>query len=269
MMATTVWTFTFPTWPRPEPAVSQRGHGAFRDVAPELGVTGAQLHLRLPVLGLRQRRPARPLCQRQYVHVCSRRRGHLPGHEPTTAPLSPALPQPRHEGFRDVTREPGWTGPLTTHGLQLRRHRQRRLSLMSTSEPAGCRSRASFPTSCSRTSRGDDSRMSPCRPAPATSKRPRRVFADYNDDGALDLFVQTGGATPGRSGPQLACSRIRATAATGWPPNLSVQRPTGAAHRWPDQGDHQPDRRPDRTIDLPHRREQFQLRRQHAGPIDR
>ena len=40
------------------------GDGKFEDVAPELGVTGRGLQLRLLVLGLRQRRPARPLRQR-------------------------------------------------------------------------------------------------------------------------------------------------------------------------------------------------------------
>ena len=40
------------------------GAGKFRDVAPELGVTGTDLQLCLLVLGLRQRRPSRPLRQR-------------------------------------------------------------------------------------------------------------------------------------------------------------------------------------------------------------
>ena len=92
-------------------------------------------------------------------------------------------------------------------------------------------------------------------------------FADWNGDGGLDLFVQTGGATPGDRAHNLLFQNPGH--GRHWLAAKLVGTKTNrAAIEWQDQGDHQPDRR-HRTIDLPHRRERFQLRRQHAGPIDR
>ena len=82
------------------------GDGKFRDVAPELGVTGASHQLRLLVLGLRQRRPARPLRQRlpgQVAEVVASAMGVT-----IEGPSRPRLYRNLGaDGFRDVTDEVG------------------------------------------------------------------------------------------------------------------------------------------------------------------
>ena len=85
-------------------------------------------------------------------------------------------------------------------------------------------------------------------------------FADFDDDGDLDLFVETGGAVPGdRSYNQLFRNpghgrhwlKVRLVG--------TQDEPLG-----PGCADSRPDRRfrRPRALDLPHRREQLQLRRQ-------
>ena len=148
------------------------GDGTFRDVAPELGDRRAAARLRLLVLGLRQRRPPRPLRQRlrrqprraswPTASACAGRRTQPPA----------ALPQPRH-GRASATsrREVGLDRPMPADGVQLRRHRQRRLPRPLPRHRLDVLLGPRPQPDCSRTSaaalRGRDRR----RPAPATSRR--------------------------------------------------------------------------------------------------
>ena len=147
------------------------GGGKFRDVAPELGVTGPSYSfacwfwdfdndglLDLFVNDYRAR----------VAEVVTSSLGvAIEGVEPP-----PALPQPRPAGFRDVT-ERSWARPGdVADGLELRRHRQRRLPRLLPGDRRPCRMSGLVPNLHVQECRGRmSSRTSPPRRAPATFRK--------------------------------------------------------------------------------------------------
>ena len=93
-------------------------------------------------------------------------------------------------------------------------------------------------------------------------------FADWDRDGDLDLFVEAGGAQPGRQGPQPALPESRPeTALAGDPPGRHPEQSLGDWGQGPRR--HRRRARPAGAVDPSGRRRQLQLRRQQPGRLDR
>ena len=114
------------TWDSRAASTTTRATARSRTSPPELGVTGADYQLRLLVLGLRQRRPARPLRQRL---PGPRRRGarQRDGASRSRAPASPGSITTSAPTASATSDRAGARPRHGADGLQLRRHRQRRL----------------------------------------------------------------------------------------------------------------------------------------------
>ena len=138
-------------------SITTRATARFATSPPSSASRGADGQLRLLVLGLRQRRPARPLRQRQRGPLCrdGRRdssapssaapaaRGSIATSGPTASATSPARSGSTGRGCR-------WGRTSATSTTTA--------SSTSTWEPAGCRTRTWCPTCCSRTSTAGGSR---------------------------------------------------------------------------------------------------------------
>ena len=224
--------------------------------------------LRLLVLGLRQRRPARPLRQRLPGQGSPRSCAALLGLKIERAEPPPALPQPRLGRLpRRLQRGRARPGH-GADGLRISATSTTTATSTSTSGPARCPTRAWSPTSCSRTSRAAASRTS--RPVSGTGHLQKGhgvSFADWDCDGDLDLFVELGGAIPGDQAYNLLFQNPGhgrhwlKVKLVGTKTNRAA---LGAKIRVDLKGHRRPD-----ALDLPHGRQQLQLRRQQPGRDDR
>ena len=192
---------------------------------PSSASPGPPLQLLLLVLGLRQRRPARPVRQRLRSRL-------WPTSWPTSRPDSRRTPShPRlyrnlgAEGFRDVSREVGLDRPIPAMGSNFGDiDNDGFLDLyLGTGWMAysGLVPNVMFKNVEGR--RFED--VTESTGTGHLQKGHGVSFADWDCDGDLDLFVVLGGGYPGDR-PTMSCSRTPATAVTGSRSSSSAPRPT-------------------------------------------
>ena len=113
------------------------GDGTFTDVAADAGRRRADLQLRLLVLGLRQRRPARPLRQRTSARRSRGRRRRPPRPARPRRSRPGSIATSARGGFRDVTAEVGLDRVVAADGLATSATSTTTASSTSTSAPGG------------------------------------------------------------------------------------------------------------------------------------
>ena len=207
-------TSTSPTWASGNRLYHNQGDGTFVDVAAVLRRHRADRRLRLLVLGLRQRRPARPLGQPQPRDALGGHRG--PARPADDRGAAPALSQPRPNGTVPRRDGRGRARPgRPADGLKLRRHRQRRIP----GHLPGDRPAVVLVP--------DAQRAVPERRRPAVRGRHRGHGDRPPSEGAWRLLRRLGprrrrrhlsarpAAPPRATGLTTSCFRTRATATTG------------------------------------------------------
>ena len=253
------------TWARPCRLYHNEGDGTFRDVAARARRDRRRRQLRLLVLGLRQRRPARPLRQRLPGRVWPRSSAIAMG-VPIERPSRPRLYRNLgSDGFRDVTREVGLD---RRHGAD------------------GLRTSATSTTTAILDIYLGTGGMSYCGPGPQPDVQERRGQAIRGRDHLLGHRPPPEGARRlvRRLGRRRRPRPLRRGSAAPSPAtrsyNLLFQNP-GHGRHWLKvklvgtktnraalgariQVDRQAGRRQD-ALDLPHGRQQLQLRRQQPG----